>query len=338
MPEFRRDLISGRSVILTPARASRPNIFAATANLSCPFCVGRESETPPEVLARRPPQLPANGPGWTIRVVPNKFPAVDYTAPGARPRRALSEGVFFESEPGTGVHEVIIESPRHVESLAELTEDEMVQALTAYRDRILELRGKPGIRYALLFKNEGRAAGASLGHIHSQLIALPRVPESIRQSLHRARRFQAENGLCIFCELIQREMLSRERVIEQSAHFVTLSQYAARFPYESCIYPKSHQACFEQSTPEELRDLAGALKRWVLSLAAVTERPSYNLTLHTSPMQKGAEACFHWRLELTPRLGGIAGFELATGWNMNTVTPEQAAEQLRGARTANPAR
>ncbi len=285
--------------------------------------------TPPEVFALRPTGGPANSPGWSLRVIPNKFPVVQGASGQGGGTSSARE--LLPAEQATGVHEVVIETPRHVTTIAALPEKEMVDVLAAFRRRLLEIRRRRGIRYVLIFKNQGPEGGASIEHTHSQIVGLPKVPEQIARSLRAARRYDKEHGRCLLCDVLQTETAAGERLIDESEAFVAFSKHAGRFPYESRICPRLHQGTFESASEEALHDLAAMLRRLLRALDRVEPEAGYNLMLHTSPAGRRHEAYYHWHLELSPRLTGIAGFELATDWHMNPVTPEQAAQRLRQA-------
>jgi UDPglucose--hexose-1-phosphate uridylyltransferase len=321
-------------VIVAPDRAKRPNAFvrasdAASDDDVCPFCEGNEQMTPPEVFAPRPAGGPANGPGWSLRVFPNKFPMVQR---GVKGSGVVSppEGLL-SAEAATGVHEALVETSRHETSMARLPEAEIADVLAAFRSRLIKIKRDRKIRYVLIFKNQGRAAGASLEHTHSQLLGLSKVPEQAERSLRTARRHYTQHGRCLLCEILQTEIAAGERVIDESNAFVALSKHAARFPYESRICPRSHQSTFEGAPVALLAELAAMLRRLLRALEHIAPQAAYNLMLHTAPAGNRHDSYWHWYLELSPRLTGIAGFELATDWHTNQVTPEQAAQQLREA-------
>src|SRR5512139_1582859 len=240
MPELRRDPIVGRWVIIATERARRPSDLArcppAPQPSVCPFCAGHEEKTPPEVYqSGRSPYAPPNSPGWRIRVVPNRFPALKIE--GDLDRQA--EGIFDRMN-GIGAHEVIIETPDHGKALATMSEMEIERVLWAYRERIVDLKRDTRFRYILVFKNHGASAGASLEHPHSQLIALPIVPDFVREEIDGARRHFALKERCVFCDIIRQELASGRRVIHENADVVALAPYAPRFPFETWLLPRGH--------------------------------------------------------------------------------------------------
>ena len=226
----------------------------------CPFCEGHEEYTPQEVLSYRRSGGP-NGPGWDVRVVPNKFPALEVEGDLDR----QGEGLYDKMN-GVGAHEVIIETPDHTASLATMPAAGVERVLWAYRERVLDLKQDRRFRYILIFKNHGEAAGASLDHSHSQLIALPVIPRNVRDEISGARRHFEHKERCVFCDIVRQELDSRVRVISENADFVALSPYAPRFPFETWILPKRHGSNFEDAPRHEYESLARMLKDTLLRM------------------------------------------------------------------------
>jgi UDPglucose--hexose-1-phosphate uridylyltransferase len=330
MPELRKDPITGRWVIISTDRARRPNDFLREKILPkggyCPFCPGQEDRTPREIMAYRPNGGGPNTPGWTVRVVPNKFPALGIE--GELSRRG--EGMFDKMN-GIGAHEVIIESPEHHQSLATLPLKGVEDVLWAFRDRILDLKKDKRFRYILIFKNHGEAAGASLEHPHSQLIALPIVPSYVREEMDGAKAYYSQKERCIFCDVIRQEIQSEVRVIDDSPDFLTISPWAPRFPFETWILPKQHESAVENSPSGLYEGLARALKNLLGRLNQALELPAYNLVVHTSPVMESTNDYYHWHIELMPKLTKVAGFEWGTGFYINPTPPEESAAFLRDA-------
>ena len=331
MPELRKDPITGRWVVVSTERQKRPMDFrfekaTAIGREHCPFCPGREHVTPPEVLAYRHSGA-ANGPGWDLRVVPNKFPAL--RVEGTLDREG--EGMFDRMS-GIGAHEVIIETTDHDKGFASMSELEIERVLWAFRDRVLDLKNDIRFRYILLFKNHGAAAGATLEHPHSQLIALPIVPDFVREEVEGARRHFKDKERCVFCDIVRQELTTGSRVILENAGMVAIAPYAPRFPFETWLVPRRHGSRFEEAAQYEYESLARLLKALLLRVNRVLESPSYNLIVHTSPFSEDTSDCYHWHLELMPRLTKVAGFEWGTGLYINPTSPEEAARVLRDAR------
>jgi UDPglucose--hexose-1-phosphate uridylyltransferase len=332
MPELRRDPLTGRWVIISTDRRKRPNDFRLErATLlgkdQCPFCPGRESLTPPEILAYRSDGSAANTPGWDVRVVPNKFPALQVEGTLDR----AGEGMFDRMS-GIGAHEVIIETPHHGRTLAAMSEEEIVRVLWAYRERMLDLKRDFRLKYVLVFKNHGAAAGATLEHTHSQLIALPIVPSLVRLELDGARRHFEVKERCVFCDIVRQELADGRRVILENADIIALAPYAPRFAFETWLLPKRHGARFEEAPRHQYEGLASILKSVLQRMDRALELPPYNLIVHSSPFSETTDDYFHWHIEVMPTLTRVAGFEWGTGFYINPSSPEEAAEVLRAAK------
>ncbi|MEK7404711.1 MAG: galactose-1-phosphate uridylyltransferase [Acidobacteriota bacterium] len=330
MPEFRKDPITGRWVIIATDRARRPSDFTREPVVIkgvrfCPFCPGHEEKTPPEILAYRQNGGP-NQSGWSLRVVPNKFPAL--RVEGDFDRQA--EGLYDRMN-GIGAHEVIIETPDHNATLAGMPEKGIEDVFWAFRDRIRDLKNDRRMRYLLIFKNHGEAAGASLEHTHSQLIALPVVPRSAQEELDGSKRYYDYKERCIYCDIIRQETEDPSRVVLETDAFVAICPFAARFPFEVWIVPRQHHSHFEDTDIPTMRNLAWVQRVVLRKLDRVLERPAYNLMVHTSPVQEPSMPHYHWHIELIPKLTRVAGFEWGTGFYINPAPPEEAAGFLREA-------
>ncbi|HEV2387319.1 MAG TPA: galactose-1-phosphate uridylyltransferase [Candidatus Acidoferrales bacterium] len=331
MPQLRKDPITHRWVIISTDRAKRPSdFFRSRVEIKgiglCPFCSGNESKTPPEVLAYGRNGTGPNSPGWTVRVVPNKFPALGIE--GALDRQGIG---LFDMMNGVGAHEVIIETPDHQSTLATLGEGEVEQVLCAYRDRMSDLKNDRRFRYMLVFKNHGEAAGASLEHTHSQLIALPIVPKQVNEEVENAQRYFEEKERCIFCDIIRQEAEDGERVIAENEHCVALAPYAPRFPFETWILPKKHSSAFEFEPPGVFSSLASLLRNMLRRIDQVLDHPPYNYVVHTSPVGEEHNEHYHWHIEMMPTLTKVAGFEWGAGFYINPTPPEESAKFLREA-------
>lgn len=331
MPELRKDPIIGRWVIISSERGRRPSDFKGEGPKKkggfCPFCLGNEKSTPPEILAYRENGTQPNTPGWNLRVVPNKFPALQIE--GELGKRG--EGVFDQMN-GIGAHEVIIETPLHDASLSTLPLKRVEDVLWSYRDRIIDLRKDRRFQYILVFKNEGEAAGASLEHPHSQLIALPIVPKQVIEEIAGCRQYYEYKERCIYCDIIRQEMSSGIRVIADNRYFVALSPFAPRFPFETWILPKLHDSCFECGKPTEFEALAEILQNVLRRLDKILNTPPFNYIIHTSPFREEKNEYYHWHIEIMPTLTKVAGFEWGSGFYINPTLPEEAAKFLREAK------
>ena len=331
MPELRKDPITGRWVIIATERAKRPTDFVRDkvqirGSGFCPFCTGNEAKTPPEIIAYRSDGSVRNGPGWSLRVVSNKFPALGIE--GSLNRQG--EGLYDKMS-GVGAHEVIIETPDHQKTLAMLSPRQIEDVLWAYRDRILDLKKDRRFKYIMIFKNHGEAAGASLEHTHSQLIALPVVPKRVREETDGAREYFNFKERCIFCDIIRQETKSGIRVIADTPAFIAVAPFAPRFPFEIWIMPRVHQSAFEDSQKQEFEQLAVMLKDMLTRLDKVLDYPAYNYIVHTSPIPESPNEHYHWHVEIMPKLTKIAGFEWGTGFHINPTPPEESARFLREA-------
>jgi UDPglucose--hexose-1-phosphate uridylyltransferase len=325
MPELRRDPIAGRWVIIATERARRPIDFrpepaTARGRDGCPFCPGSEDLTPPEVL-----RLGDHRPGgWTLRVVPNKFPALL----GDEEIQASGDGIYDRMN-GVGVHEVIVETADHGASLGRLPVAAVGDVLLAYRERLLALRKDPRLEYVLIFKNHGAAAGASLEHPHSQLIGMPIVPELVQEELDGATRYYRHKERCAWCDIVRQEQQDGARLVLAESGFLAVAPFAPRVPFETWILPSTHQATFESTEPEGLEALARLLRELMARFERVLRDPPYNYVLHTAPLRAAEGGPFHWHLELMPKLTRVAGFEWGTGFFINPTPPEEAARFLR---------
>jgi UDPglucose--hexose-1-phosphate uridylyltransferase len=338
MPELRYDPLQHRWVIIATERNARPSDLQDTTKYNhithCPFDGGNESSTPPEIWAIREPNSPPNSPGWKVRVVPNKYPALNIGPEGKR----IGVG-YYDMIEGSGAHEVIIETPEHDLSTADLPPEHMKLVLLAYRERLRDLYKDTRFKYVLIFKNHGKRAGASLAHPHSQLIATPIVPRNVSIKLDAAKQHYDRKERCLICDLIQQEISTGSRIISSEKGFIALTPYASRFPFEVFIAPVDHNYSFAEATDEDLERFSPFLKNILLRLKNVLQDPPYNYVLNTSPNVEAKPKFsdkwitlkydYHWHLEIIPRLVRIAGFEWGSGFYINPSTPEMAAQYLR---------
>ena len=326
MSEFRKDPISDHWVIVAPNRAQRPEQFAASDERTprrCPFCRGHEEDTPPAVAVYAPDDSSADSGAWQVRVVPNKYPAVaQVDCPANRQQD------FYETRPGEGIHEVIIEAPDHIISFTGLGQNQTDLVFRAYRDRLQCLREDPRIAYAQIFKNSGAAAGASLEHTHSQLIATSVVPTQVQSELARSLAYYQEHGRCAFCDMILHELQAGVRIVAQTPTFVAFCPFASQFPYEIWVLPRRHTCSFDGTKDGEIRELAGLMQDIIGRIEFTLNDPAFNYLIHTSPFRGGSSNHYHWHIEISPRLTKTAGFEWGAGDYINTVSPEDAARTL----------
>ncbi len=329
MSDLRKDPIVGRWVIVAENRAGRPNDFEsgprARSGGICPFCEGNETYTPGEILALREPGSEPNRKGWRVRVVANKFPALEREGDLGD----LDAGLYAML-PGMGAHEVIIESPRHITSTSQLSERELAEVLCVYRDRLAELKKDRRLAYGMVFKNVGPAAGASMEHLHGQLIATPIVPINVCEEMEGSQKFYDYRGCCVYCEMIQRETESKKRIVLDAPGYVAFCPFAARFAFETWIVPKKHASRYELAGGDDLSELSVVLKKVIEKLESALEKPAYNYIIHTAPFDTDELGHYHWHIEIMPRVTEAAGFEWGTGFYINPVAPETAAAALRG--------
>ncbi len=341
MSELRHDPLSKRWVIIATERSRRPEDFLPSPApfpepKFCPFCPGSEDKTPPEITAIRPHGSVPNGPGWEARVFPNKYPAL--TIEGDIDRRGVG---MYDRMRGIGAHEVIVESPRHEEHLADMDSAHLERVLALCQDRLRDLARDARFKYSLLFKNHGAAAGAALSHPHLQIISTPVTPREISVELESARQHYHVKERCIYCDLLRDEIEARERVVILDEHFVVLAPYASRFPFETIVIPRRHRHSFAEEPRPVLGALARCLQDLLGRLKSVLRDPPYNFVFHTSPNTDTLVRRrnywdtlpfdFHWHIEVLPRLTRVAGFEWGTGFYINPTSPEEAAAFLREA-------
>mgnify|MGYP000203409861 CR=1 FL=1 len=329
MPELRKDPIIGRWVIISTERGKRPHDFVVEPEVTkggfCPFCPGNEHTTPPEIFAYREAGTQPNTPGWRLRVVHNKFPALILQGDPDR----QGEGMF-DKMAGIGTHEVIIEHPGHLDSLTTISLESFVEVLTAYRERIRFLAEDPRFRYVLIFKNWGRAAGASLEHSHSQLIGLPIVPELVMEELNGSKFYYNWKERCVFCDMIRQELQQQVRVVLENQEFVAICPFAPRSPFEVWILPKMHLSSYLHLPESSFRLLAEIFQETLQRLEKSIGKAPYNFILHIAPIREPELPYYHWHFEIMPKLTLVAGFEWGSGFFINPTPPEDAAQYLRG--------
>ncbi|MGQ9617810.1 MAG: galactose-1-phosphate uridylyltransferase [Candidatus Aminicenantia bacterium] len=326
MPEIRQNFITKEWVIFAPERSKRPEDFKSKKEKKefpsylpeCPFCRGNEHLTPPEVYS-----IKKNG-EWFVRVVPNKFSALQREGEKIRSLKGIKRSIT-----GVGIHEVIIETPSHNHFIPFMSQEEVMMVLEAYKVRHIEALKDPNIEMVLIFKNHGERAGTSLEHPHSQLIGLPIIPTDIRQRLWDAMRYYDETGECIYCRNLKEELSDRERIVLETENFVVFIPYAAYSPFHTWIFPKIHRCSFLDTGKEELKELSQVLKTILLKLYKGLKDPDYNILLRSFPSGKGADRFFHWYVSIVLRITQSAGFELGTGMFINTSLPERDAYFLR---------
>lgn len=330
MSEFRQDLVSKHWILFAPNRGSRPEDFKnenpnpdmsllPEVQSNCPFCPGNEP------LNQQIAAYPKNG-NWKVRVIPNKFEALGHS--GGRQRSD-----FYIIREGIGDHEVIITRPHNL-LMAFLSDELMELNLKVYQERMRELSEHPEVQYVHILQNHGKAGGASLVHPHSQVFATPFVPEHLHDEVIGSFVYFQQNGACIYCEMIMRELMEKERIVLDHKDFLVITQFASRMPYALRIIPKRHMASFMDMEEPERKSLAYVLKFTLQKIFFKLGNPSYNFYIHTLPVTHSLftrydDRSFHWHLEVLPRLNVWGGFELGSDVYVNTVLPEVAADVYR---------
>jgi len=327
MPEFRQNMVSKEWVIIATERAKRPDQFQKKEEKpplplhreDCPFCPGNESKTPPPLFS-----IEKDG-SWSLRVVPNKFAALQSHLTTQR----RHEGRFLKAD-GFGIAEVIIETPIHNRTLATMDLEEVKNTVTAYQERYIALSKIEKIGLITIFRNYGERAGTSLEHPHSQIIATPIVPPHVRNPLYQSQLACDTFGDCIYCGMMEEERHQQVRVVEETNYFLILCPFASRSPFETRIYPKVHRSSFVSISKEELDDFAFVLQKTLRRLYLGLNDPDYNYIIRSAPLEDNNVKYHHWYLVIVPKLTTPAGFEIGTGIYINTTLPEQCAEFLRG--------
>ena len=329
MGELRRDPVVGRWVIVDTDHPKKPADFQYEQYIPsgglCPFCYGNEFMTPPEISCFRDPGTGANTPGWQVRVVANKFPALQIE--GELDRRGLG---IYDMSNGIGAHEVLIESPYHNKDIPELLIPEIESYLKMCCVRAADLKRDSRFKYIMIFRNYGAAAGASLEHPHTQLVALPMVPKNALEEIHGAKDYYNYRERCIFCDIIRQEIQDKARVILENKYFISFCPFVSRFPFGIMIMPKQHSGYFCHISGDEVLELAQILKDTLAKLKKVFINLSYNYIIHSAPINGEADVeYYHWHLEIMPKLTQVAGFEWGTGFYLDPTSPELAAQYLK---------
>lgn len=322
MSEIRTDPLTGFTTIFAPERARRPMKISGNASQyvatqeqisSDPFAEGKEAETTPELFAIRSPETKANQPGWNVRVVANKYPALT----------PVSDSDQY------GVHEVIVECPQFETHASSLDQTQFQYMFQAYRQRVAAHRDDPRLNYALIFKNQGILGGASLGHVHSQFLASHLVPQALQQEVQAARAHQSEHACSLFQTITRDSTDGFSGRVISTEYFDIICPYASRFSYETWVIPRSLKTHFDHSSDQELNDLACITRRLLCSLEALLGRHDLNYVIQMPPYDTREQDGYAWSLRVYPRLAHLAGFEIASNAFINPVYPEQAVEELK---------
>lgn len=326
MPEFRYNILTGEWVIIATERAKRPIEFAQTVprpslprlDPTCPFCPGNENQTTCEI------ERTLNAAGtWQTRVVKNKYPALQEDL------KPTHSGDFFHTKiEGFGIHEVVIDSPRHDCTMTHLPLHDIETILKTYRSRYHALEADKRVKHIIIFKNNGEKAGSSLTHPHSQIIATPIVSGQVEARITTTREYRKASGRCLICDMIQREIEEQQRIVDKNAHFISFLPYAALSSYHTWIFPLRHNAHFGCLNDEEIPALAQILFNVLRGQEKLLQYPDYNFVIRSAPVEC-PNADYHWYISIIPRLTKTAGFEIGSNIYINGSLPERNALNLK---------
>ncbi len=327
MAEIRKDLLRDSWVVIATGRAIRPTDLPVPsqgkplkAQGFCPFCEGNEAVTPPELMANRRPGTEKNTPGWTIRAIPNKF-----TAFSRNTEFATETNGIYSFMTGFGSHEVVVETPEHDIELHQQPAEKISEIIEMLKRRHLDLAQDQRIKFIQTYKNKGLFGGASLGHSHMQIVSLPYVPNELKG----LDSYAQATGNCLICDMLKQEKQDQVRLVLESENFIVICPFASRFAHETWVIPKYHARDFGDLPAEQIPELAAILRKVLVSMVDILNDPSYNLVINTAPVNVENRPDHHWFIEVFPRLIVQAGLEISTGYYMNLISPEWAAETLK---------
>jgi UDPglucose--hexose-1-phosphate uridylyltransferase len=320
MSELRLDPLTGRWVVIAGDRARRPSAFASRTlpveddpNRPCPFCPGHEELELPALATYD------RGGHWQVRVVPNRYPAFG----GTEPMAVSHLGPVFTQAPGSGLHEILVLTPRHDDTWAELSEEHSATVMEALRDRLAQHERTPGLRYSQAVVNCGREAGASLNHPHGQILSTPFVPGETSNELAGFARFQ---GNCLLCAAIEAEEQEQHRVLYADPGVVVVNPFWSGTPYEMLIMPRTHLPHLHRAETEDLAAVGHSIQLALVALRSRLGDLAYNIVFHSAPFRLNGD--YHWHVHLLPKVTTQGGFELGSGVLINVVPPEVAADEL----------
>jgi UDPglucose--hexose-1-phosphate uridylyltransferase len=339
MPELRFNPLSGEWALIAVERASRPESFSMKVSTekvapknACPFCNGFEAMTPPELYAVGAAGRQPNTPNWQIRVVPNKFPALNREIIPTAGYLEKGKGDLVCMAYGYGAHEVIISSPAHEKSIGQLDQTQVELILQTYQKRYRVIAKDKLINYTQMICNHGKTAGASLEHPHSQIFGLPFVPQLIQTEIDRSHDYFKQHKRTMLSAVIE-DARQKKLIVFENDDFFVFEPFWAKIPFETWIVPKNPEPAFDQLSDAQLAHFAKAIRMMLQKLYLKLNNPPYNYFIHTYPTTDDAndkhKAGFHWHLECIPRISTQAGLEYGTGVYINTMQPEKAAEFLR---------
>ncbi len=336
MSTLRRDPVTARWVTNTDeveeGMTTKDELERLASQNICPFCTGNEKYTPDEIYAIRKDGTKKNQPGWEVRVIPNISPALRIDLELER-----RPELMYDMMNSVGADQIVIETPQHTANIVDLESAQIAKVLTAYKRMIQDLKGDKRFRSIFIFKNYGeRTTPTSINHAYSHIMAMSITPKTLKEELNGAKDYYDYKSRCIFCDIIRQELDSEKRVISQNNEFLAIAPFASRFSHEVWILPKKHSADFETIDGNSVQSLAGFFKEIMTRIKILLYDPPYNYIFHLGPSKnarpdfwKSVDEDYHWHIEIMPRFTKVAGFEWGSGYYINEVTPEKAAQQLR---------
>jgi UDPglucose--hexose-1-phosphate uridylyltransferase len=328
VPQLRKDPVLKQWVIISPERGKRPSDFKKVEQpiddpKDCPFCEGNEHKTPDETLCFRSAGTPANTRGWWVRIISDQTPILSPEGDSGR------EGIgMFDAMNSIGIHEVVVETPDHRTTLQDATANQVREVIWAYKQRLLEIKKNPRFKHFMVVKNSGKGV-SNFSHSHSHIVATPIIPKRIEEELEGAREYFHYHDRCLFCDIVRQESKEASRVVYEDSQFIVFCPFAARFPFEMEITPKTHMPFFEMIENDMVSNLAKALQTALKRMQTLLPGQPYNFVLHTSPCSDSYKDFYHWHIEIIPKLTKVAGFEWGSGFYINPTPPEDAARMLR---------
>ncbi|MCL4377341.1 MAG: galactose-1-phosphate uridylyltransferase [Actinobacteria bacterium] len=330
MSILRQDPSTKDWTIISPNRAKRPEEYKKDIKpeetdkieKTCPFCMGNEALTPKEIFSI------GNEKGWEVRVIPNKYPALEPIdlEKTSSIRRVFGSYLIMN---GIGSHEIVIESPFHNDDIVKMKLSHIEQIIQAYRQRYLDLSKNKEYELIIIFRNHGEIAGSSIKHPHSQIVATPFVPNYVRNKLNEAQRYFDDFGSCVYCDMIKFESTNKKRIIYENKDFLAFAPFASTVEYNIMIIPKEHYASFIETPAIKNKSLSSILKVVLQKLYGLLGDPDYNYIFDSCPTDKSGQRNYHWHIEILPRITTRAGFEIGSGVSINTMLPEKCAKFLR---------
>ena len=338
MSDIRRDRLHDHYVLIAPERMRRPDTLGASPEAlpqsSCPFCAGHESMTPPEIYSFRTNQSDESS--WSVRVVPNLYKAVQIELDDT----SKIDGMF-ESRPGVGAHEIVIDTPCHNCRFSQLDVTHIAEWLNAISSRIADLRKDKRLIHISVFKNQGQSAGATLSHPHTQIIALPIMPHNTLKLLDKDLQYYRRHGRSKVEDILENELHEETRIVSRKGDFVAFCPFASSYSFEVMIAPRKPLSSLDELNRDEIMDLASLMKEVFQRLDVELGNFDYNLAFDIAPINNNFEnepyfphikKYYRMKIRILPRIYRLGGFEITTGLLINPVTPEEAAELLRGAK------